>query len=1720
MIRRNWKLLGLCIALAMLAACLFAGSALAEGDAPVFRIDGKTSGIVTGLVNENMHFEIEAPGMTAARIVFANDDWQDGWIFNDWGEWEEDFQPNGRVDIWDYWPNWEDIYTVKALVCYDDIGDDPDWESLNWVPSSEITMVLNTKGDLEAPSFTPSANTSVAWGDTLNIHIDDMGKYFEDPINTDYVKFCAQVMDPSDDYREVFHTNWVGACWDGGENLYIPSVYLEPGHVYAFAVEATVSGYETARSEDVSLYVSGSKPGSDEVSLTLQTSELFVHRQQIAQAYAAGADNVEIVVVNEDGDEVDRRGDGGELTCNTLGDWSDPYTFTVYAEAYYPDGTKKESERQTFSIVADGALDSPEITSMPTVSRVGEPVSFTYTATDADWMYIQLCRIQDGDWITLTDYNEDGTGSGSGTFDGEYFDRPATYVIGVYANAWDKYTGNMSRYFMVVEPSAENSVELTVNGSSDEVVTVQRHEGFSVDVYAPGATAIRILNGHNYDYWWDEPDPEHVHCDWSFPMYNIVFAQACYDEYDSSAEDFNVEDLNWTGFSNVIRVDTTTPNGDLAEPDVTVPETVARGDALVIPINSYQGVDEWYYAEVLAPHYDDEGNSWMEWSNHSDMANDEIRVPTMNLEPGDYTVRIACDAVGFNGNEVRVGFTVEESDYEPQVTAMVDRDSAMSNENFHVYVYAPGADWVEARFRMESDPDWGDDRNGDGEMSDWWLSYDQPDRYLITPVGHYGDEEVFGEPVEFFINCDGWLEPVRANIPAIIHVGEDLSGTFVPVEGAEWYFYDLSIDRGDDWEYFHDGEIRDGNTELFFDGYFFDEPGEYNLSLDAHGYGMGPSFADYRFTVVEEGLEQQVELTANGGTDDLEVLSHQPVTFEVNAPGAKAIRVFFGDHWDYWWDEENPEYVYEDWREFSDGVTAVVAQACYDDYNSGEEGFRVEDLNWTGYSNTIHLNVSSPYGSLDTPTISVPGNVKRGDWLTIHVDPVKNAERYEVYVDAFDENGEYVECRYGNNFYEAGDLQISTESLTGEWSYQLHVSACSEGWHESWTDYYPVEVEQLSPEETRFDISPTEVLTNQAFEVYIMAPGANAVRFCHNEFDNAWNEEWQDFLVVEGGIDRATTWTFYAYATYDEGETWVQIGDPIDVTANADVFLAEPEVTIDPAQPRAGEDVNITVQAVEFCDSIDLEIWNVQDYWNAFYRADERVDGRDSVTFTVPADCFEANHGYVVNVNAHSDREGYSAYVDKRVEFAVNGGEINGTISLDKTEALTSEDLTVTVDVPGATTIQLYLGEDEWRNVLGDHAEESFSRGRPDNYGIFARYSTDPIVTEEWWDSIDWDNFDWNQFNWDGLTNSVNLNVTANGEMEPPQFTIENEDNTVFRGKPLVIRITSDYGRDEWYGAEAFEGDNWYGYTHWNDSTRTIILPTNDLTPGEYELCVSTSAVGYTGSEAFATFTVTVPNVDYFQVYADADNSLIGYDIPFDLYAPGADKVRLNRNGEVWGEWDGEGISEYWSEWGNETYTLTAEALYGSEWRSIGDAFEVTLSSIGTLTAPEQSFDRIVMLGDDFHFSFGETDCEWYKLMMEDTDGSWLVNYDFGEPGDYILTEDMYMSGDRMEAGRIYRADISVWKTGYEPGWVPVEHIAMVDPEQVLTLPAALTEIDEEAFAGTNAQMIVVPNTVTSIGSRAFADCPNLVAVKLPEGASVAEDAFEGCHDELVIVYE
>ena len=76
----------------------------------------------------------------------------------------------------------------------------------------------------------------------------------------------------------------------------------------------------------------------------------------------------------------------------------------------------------------------------------------------------------------------------------------------------------------------------------------------------------------------------------------------------------------------------------------------------------------------------------------------------------------------------------------------------------------------------------------------------------------------------------------------------------------------------------------------------------------------------------------------------------------------------------------------------------------------------------------------------------------------------------------------------------------------------------------------------------------------------------------------------------------------------------------------------------------------------------------------------------------------------------------------------------------------------------------------------------------------------------------------------------------------------------------------------------------------------------------------------------------------------------------------------------------------------------------------------------------------------------------------------------------------------------------------------------LVTSANTLFLPADLKQIDEDAFSGTDAVTVVIPEGCTTIG-KAFRNCGSLKYVIIPESVvSIEDGAFEGCRSDLYLI--
>ena len=107
-----------------------------------------------------------------------------------------------------------------------------------------------------------------------------------------------------------------------------------------------------------------------------------------------------------------------------------------------------------------------------------------------------------------------------------------------------------------------------------------------------------------------------------------------------------------------------------------------------------------------------------------------------------------------------------------------------------------------------------------------------------------------------------------------------------------------------------------------------------------------------------------------------------------------------------------------------------------------------------------------------------------------------------------------------------------------------------------------------------------------------------------------------------------------------------------------------------------------------------------------------------------------------------------------------------------------------------------------------------------------------------------------------------------------------------------------------------------------------------------------------------------------------------------------------------------------------------------------------------------------------------------------------------------------HIDSSELVPGTVYRISVEHLKEGYLP-WETENFVAVIDPKKTLTLPESLLEVQEEAFSGVDAHLLIIPDTVETIQSCAFTDS-SIVAVICPEPFEIADEAFPN-HDFVVL---
>ena len=203
-----------------------------------------------------------------------------------------------------------------------------------------------------------------------------------------------------------------------------------------------------------------------------------------------------------------------------------------------------------------------------------------------------------------------------------------------------------------------------------------------------------------------------------------------------------------------------------------------------------------------------------------------------------------------------------------------------------------------------------------------------------------------------------------------------------------------------------------------------------------------------------------------------------------------------------------------------------------------------------------------------------------------------------------------------------------------------------------------------------------------------------------------------------------------------------------------------------------------------------------------------------------------------------------------------------------------------------------------------------------------------------------------------------------------------------------------------------------------------------------------------------------------------------------------------------------------------DTFTTDADTTLYAVWMDCADLGTVSGDGVYTVSypvtkrfayvtfTPEKSGNYVIRSLDQYYKgSAGSTRLEYLHQYSSYTD--WKTEHiDWNSEGFEHLTT--------LEAGKTYYLFYYQSKETLKLQITYQYAGANFKPDAVI--PAALTVIPEEAFAGAAFGAVEIPETVASVSSQAFADCDSLTELLVRSAdTTFAEDAFSGCGNLLVI---
>ena len=907
----------------------------------------------------------------------------------------------------------------------------------------------------------------------------------------------------------------------------------------------------------------------------------------------------------------------------------------------------------------------------------------------------------------------------------------------------------------------DDGFSFTVNQQAEvDLITA---ETFELYAYAPDAAWIDIyFDADGNRDWHQRIDDEIWETDRNDYYHSgdyRIEAQAWFPEYDE--DNAPVMDIDENGNEYHVHysveasvwVHVSAPEGNLDFGAIDLPAAYCLGDGLAVtfplPENGQQ-MEASIWVEGR-----EEDIVYMSLEDGQDGISFDLSSAEMqeqNLSAGDFlNIRAYANAYGYEDVEYYRLIPV----FDPVSEAVLNFDGSeddtvevLVNEDIYVTVSSPDEREIRAvrfydghEFRWEEGP-------ADDGMFHTGLSFGWPGSYSLFAMVTYDDwneewdgtdiderEWVYTNVLGVDVYSDGNVGPFEISLnSASIVRGDTLEVTFTKSESATNYWIDLWDDidedndnfRRYDWDWVWKDDWHEENGTAVRTAVVSTAgmpAGTYYVSGKANALGYAEyGTMEYSFELLD--LEDMPEVLFV--VDRTEAVTGEDLVYSAFAEGANRIIVYH----DYDQDEGNREE--RDRDRFAKPVSyshageyMLIACAVYGE--EGQEEYR--------YSEPIIVNISAPEGNLAFDQIDVPGYLVTGqDDLVITFPRPKYAE----YVDAsiWVENREDGELAYNEIWNDQDSFTLSLDAgelqargvMPGD-VLHIHANARGYGWNQADFDHrIPVVAEPDGGVELIFDegtdVDPdgeANVLVNQDVQVIIRGTGdrqIQAIRFYSGyEFwdDEGPNADTEHHTEVSfGGPGH---YSIYALVTFDERD-WVYTNVlGVNVSAYGDVGSFE--ISLNSVSIVRGDALEVTFTKSESATNYWIDLWddidedndNFRRYdWDWVWKDDWHEENGTAVRTAVVSTAGMPAGTYYVSGKANA--LGYAEYGTMEYSFELLDLEDMPEVLfvVDRTEAVTGEDLVYSAFAEGANRIIVYHDYDQDEGNREERDRDRFAK--------------------------------------------------------------------------------------------------------------------------------------------------------------------------------------------------------------------------------------------------------------------------------------------------------------------------------------------------------------------------------------------------------------------------